>query len=150
MPETVETGLPYHLRQAPERAGAARIAGLPATAPRETANGEGSALLCRHCGRVITDEHERMTAQGLHQHTFANPHGLVFTIGCFRSAAGCAYRGPLTTEWTWFKGFSWRMAHCRCCRAHLGWRYISPGGESFHGLILNQLVSARKGADGNG
>jgi hypothetical protein len=31
---------------------------------------------------VITSPAERIVVQGSHQHTFANPHGIIYEIGC--------------------------------------------------------------------
>ena len=65
----------------------------------------GEYILCRQCRQVITVATERTTIQGSHQHTFANPQGIIYQIGCFQNANGCSYAGPLTSEWSWFKGF---------------------------------------------
>ena len=77
--------------------------------------------------------------QGAHQHTFANPHGLVFRIGCFRRARGCGYTGPLSNEFSWFRGYSWRIAVCGRCLNQLGWLFVSSADTAFNGLILDQL-----------
>jgi hypothetical protein len=89
---------------------------------------------------VITHPDERIRVQGAHEHTFANPHGLVFRIGCFRSAAGCGYTGLPTMEFTWFRGFTWRIALCANCLINVGWLFASTGGGRFHGLILDRLI----------
>jgi hypothetical protein len=109
----------------------------------ETAGREPDAakhILCRSCRRVITHPDERIQMQGAHEHTFANPHGIVFHIGCFRSAMGCGYLGEPTAEFTWFRGFAWRVALCANCLINVGWLFASPGGERFHGLILDRLI----------
>jgi hypothetical protein len=98
-------------------------------------------ILCRQCMHVITSSTERTTVQGLHRHTFANPHGIVFEIGCFRSSIGCGYAGPVSDEFAWFQGFNWRVAVCVGCLTHLGWLFTSTGYGSFHGLILDRLVT---------
>jgi hypothetical protein len=72
-------------------------------------------------------------------HTFANPHGLVFEIGCFREAAGCSLLGAPTDEFTWFHGFRWRVACCMRCLCHLGWCFTSGAGGRFFGLIVDRL-----------
>jgi len=77
---------------------------------------------------------------GAHAHTFANPEGIVFEIGCYRDAWGCGYLGPLSPEFTWFAGYVWRIAVCSNCLVHLGWRFSSPDGHFFHGLITNRLI----------
>ncbi|RTZ99919.1 MAG: hypothetical protein DSY89_07670 [Deltaproteobacteria bacterium] len=106
---------------------------------REKPGRNRSLILCRACGRAITHERERMTVQGSHLHTFANPHGRVFEIGCFRTAAGCGYSGALTAEFTWFAGYQWKIAVCAGCLTHLGWLFVSAGSR-FTGLILNRLA----------
>jgi len=99
-------------------------------------------ILCRTCRHIITSPAERIEVQGSHRHTFANPQGIVYEIGCFRTAAGCGYVGPSTGEFTWFKGYSWRIAACSRCLTHLGWLYISNALPSFNGLILDHLIDA--------
>lgn len=102
---------------------------------------DDARLLCATCGYVITSRDQRMTVDGSYHHTFSNPAGLVFDIGCFRDAPGCRQTGSATEDWTWFDGFSWRIAVCRECRSHLGWSYQSNNGEGFFGLIVDRLVS---------
>ena len=102
--------------------------------------GKGEHILCRQCLKIITNPAEIIAVEGSHQHTFTNPQGVLFQIGCFRLAEGCAYLGPSTEEWSWFRGFSWRISVCRKCLTHLGWLYTSPGTESFHGLIRDRLI----------
>ena len=97
-------------------------------------------ILCRQCHQTITSPDERMTMQGSHRHTFANPHGLVFDIGCFRNVKGCGYAGTASDEFTWFPGYSWRICFCVMCLTHLGWIFGSEGRGIFHGLILDRLI----------
>ncbi len=111
----------------------------------EKASDKGDYILCRQCRHIITNKDERIEIDGTHQHTFANPHGIVFEIGCFRSATGCGYTGPATDDFSWFKGFSWRIAVCGSCITHLGWLFISFGSEHFDGLILDRLVYSNPG-----
>ena len=35
--------------------------------------------------------------------------------------------GLPTTDWSWFEGYSWQIAVCARCYAHLGWRYVWAG-----------------------
>jgi len=95
---------------------------------------------CHQCHQIITSTADMIEVAGFHQHTFANPEGIMFEIGCFRKAVGCRHIGPATREFSWFKGFQWKVAVCSRCLIHLGWLYVSSGSESFHGLILDRLV----------
>jgi len=98
------------------------------------------SILCRQCLQVITRPEERVEMEGSHQHTFANPSGIVYQIGCFQSAKGCAQTGSATDEFSWFKGFSWRIVVCRTCLFHLGWVFASHTRGRFYGLILDRLI----------
>ncbi len=96
-------------------------------------------ILCKNCRNRITSADNGIELYGQHRHTFSNPYGILFEIGCFASADGCLNQGMPTTEFTWFKGFSWRYALCSKCHLHLGWHYQSRGG-GFYGLILDNLI----------
>jgi len=93
---------------------------------------------CAACGHEITTAGERITVQEAHEHTFVNPGGYVYRIGCFRRAWGCLQAGESTDAFSWFKGCPWRYAVCGECFAHLGWSYEAAGGL-FFGLILDRL-----------
>ncbi|WP_144004993.1 cereblon family protein [Solidesulfovibrio fructosivorans] len=98
-------------------------------------------LCCIACRAVVTSENRRITVDGDHRHTFANPYGHIFEIGCFAAAPGCLGAGAVTSDFSWFPGTRWQMALCAVCRLHLGWRYVPVSGGFFFGLILNRLVS---------
>lgn len=101
-----------------------------------------SFIICRQCRQIITRPAERIFVNGSHRHTFANPLGIVFEIGCFRSAMGCAPAGSASDEFTWFAGYSWRLVLCAGCLTHLGWSFTAPGGDQFFGLILDHLATS--------
>lgn len=134
--------MPVHLRETPADPGPP-----PGAAKLPGAKGDASPaaeplILCRACRHPVTREEERIAVGGGHRHTFANPSGIVFEIGCFRSAPGCAAVGPPSGEFTWFPGHVWRVGVCAACRLHLGWRFSSAGGAAFYGLILDRLIAA--------
>lgn len=97
-------------------------------------------IYCRQCLELISRQDHRIEVQGAHRHTFANPHGVIFEIGCFLSAEGCLTSGPSTRDFSWFKGFSWQVAVCRGCLLQMGWLFSSAGAEAFYALILNRLL----------
>lgn len=121
------------------------IKGLPA---RETDDTSGDRdrrwLRCAHCGRRIARNADRMSVNGRFAHVFNNPAGYVFEVGCFAMAEGCVNEGHPTMEFTWFAGFSWRLAVCGACRSHLGWFFQSMKGASFYGLILANLSESSR------
>ena len=95
-------------------------------------------LLCRHCRLLITTSREQLDKEGTHLHTFFNPAGIVYEIGCFRRAPGCLPFGPSSTEFAWFSGYIWQVVYCRGCQQHLGWMF--SGEDRFFGLIVNKLA----------
>ncbi len=97
-------------------------------------------LVCAACAGVVTTRAARIEVDGAHRHTFTNPSGIVFNIGCFGEAPGSVQSGEYTPEWSWFNGWRWCYAHCRHCRTHLGWAYRRAEGLSFFGLILERVV----------
>jgi hypothetical protein len=136
----IQTGEPLFYRIPPEKPGEEGKVNISEKDAAERSPEKERYILCRQCRQAITREVERITIQGSHQHTFANPHGIVFEIGCFRKVENCGYAGEATDEFTWFAGFSWRVCFCAMCLTHLGWRFSSKGGHIFHGLILDRLI----------
>ncbi len=100
-------------------------------------------LLCKFCKNKITSRENAIEINGSHKHTFFNPSGIVFEIGCFAQAFGCANRGSPTLEFTWFSGYSWRFSMCGKCLMQLGWQYQSMDGKGFYGLILDNLIEEK-------
>ena len=115
----------------------------PDAAPEEDTQA-ARRVLCRECLHPVTREQDRTEVHGAHHHTFANPSGIVFTIGCFQFADGCGAAGSPSEEFTWFRGFSWRVAVCTACLAHLGWLFSTASGAAFWGLILDHLIFPQK------
>lgn len=100
---------------------------------------EDDELRCAACGHAIAKKRDAIEMSGAHQHTFVNPSGVVFEVACFREAAGCAEVGDEDATFTWFPGWTWQIAVCGSCRAHLGWRFrLAP--DAFWGLIRTKLV----------
>jgi hypothetical protein len=109
----------------------------PETRPATDA-GERRFLACAQCLSQITTPTAAISVSGSHEHTFSNPEGLSFHIGCFTTVVGCSAIGPRSTFWTWFPGHAWQVVVCAGCRTQLGWRF--SGERRFHGLILDRLV----------
>jgi hypothetical protein len=96
-------------------------------------------LLCKFCHQRITSEDKAIEINNRHCHTYNNPAGARFRIGCFSSATGCRPQSAPTEEYTWFKGFGWQVALCTNCLTQMGWYYQSAAA-SFYGLILDHLI----------
>lgn len=98
-------------------------------------------LLCAVCRKKVTEEQAATTVNGSHEHTFFNPHGLVFPLSCWRSAPGCKLHGSASSDFTWFAGYRWTIAVCGDCGTHLGWHFQGSGG-TFWALIRPRLISS--------
>ena len=108
---------------------------------RERTN-EDHRILCAVCRNPVTHRDERIVVNGSPAHTCRNPHGFVFTIGCFRAARGCRCEVSATSEHSWFPGYEWSIASCAQCDRHLGWRFVAAA-DCFYGLILDRLIGVR-------
>ena len=97
------------------------------------------AIFCKNCNKLITRAEQKIQVSGSHTHTFFNPAGLIFELGCFQKAPGATQAGETTSEFSWFAGHVWRFAFCGGCGEHLGWHY-ETGESSFFGLILAHLM----------
>lgn len=98
----------------------------------------GKRMYCAACRQPICNESDQVSQLGAFRHTFINPYGNEFEIGCFQRAR-CAVSGMPSKELTWFPGYAWRIATCEGCSTHLGWEYSDPEGDVFFGLILGNL-----------
>ena len=104
---------------------------------------EKELLYCTFCMKLITSGDQRIRMGGSHEHVFINPAGAAYEIGCFRDAPGAVFQGIPTEEFTWFKGYQWRMAHCSGCLIHIGWQYLQGSQHGFSGLILSMLTTKK-------
>jgi hypothetical protein len=96
------------------------------------------AIYCRVCEGEVTSRNWKIAVQGSHAHTFFNPAGIVFELGCFKVAPGCRGAGEATSDFTWFAGYVWSFALCRHCNSHLGW-FFEKDEHSFFGLIFANI-----------
>lgn len=111
---------------------------------------EKELFYCITCLRLITSGDQRIQVAGSHEHSFLNPGGCMYEIGCFQDAIGSVAQGVPTDEFTWFKGFRWRVAYCNRCFQHIGWQYLKNNQECFWGLILRLLTTGYNGNPGIG
>ncbi|MCD4675516.1 MAG: hypothetical protein K8S18_05900 [Desulfobacula sp.] len=100
---------------------------------------EDEIILCAFCNNPVTDPSRQIIVNNSFHHTFANPHGYVFEIGCFSNAKGCVPGSIASSEFSWFIGYSWKIGVCNYCSSHLGWIFSSKSNK-FFGLILEKLI----------
>lgn len=98
-------------------------------------------LYCARCRSRVTTEESAVEPGGRHRHTFTNPAGESFEIGCFGGAPGCRVTGEPTFESSWFAAHAWSYALCGNCDEQLGWCFEGP--SRFFGLILGRLLRER-------
>jgi hypothetical protein len=110
----------------------------------ETFEEKKRVVVCKECNHTISEVSEKTTMDGMHLHTFANPHGVLFEIGLYEAADGCVLDGPFSDEFTWFPGFSWKIALCGGCLVHMGW-YFGSGDSSFFGIISDRIFERHDG-----
>ncbi len=99
-------------------------------------------FICSICGNKITKNMNKIQISSSHEHTFTNPHGILYIIRCFNGAPGCYTIGFSTTDFTWFPGYSWEISVCSNCKVHNGWKY-SKGASVFYGLIKELLIEEK-------
>lgn len=81
-------------------------------------------LRCAACDAPIARERDvlPMTGEGAVA-VFVNPAGFFHDIVTVRVATGLLLVGPAVAEDSWFVGYTWTIAHCAPCGAHLGWQF---------------------------
>ena len=119
-----------------------------AEAGESTGGDDERVYLCRACRAMITTRAMALVVDGQQEHTFFNPAGVMYEIGCWAAAPGCVARGIPTSEFTWFRGYRWSYAICRGCDELLGWRFTGAGRGGFWGLITSRLVEEDRGLEG--
>jgi hypothetical protein len=113
--------------------------GAPAEVRSPTRAREKTQIVCAACAHAITTVDARISILDAHEHRFMNLAGLLFHIGCFAEAPGCLVVGIPSDEYPWFPGFSWRLALCAACTAHLGWHFEAGADAAFFGLCLDRV-----------
>ncbi|MBI5165051.1 MAG: hypothetical protein HY985_14260 [Magnetospirillum sp.] len=103
--------------------------------------GDSVAYYCIRCGQFVTRTSWALRMGGDHEHVLFNPAGVIFRVACFADAPGVVAVGSASGQFTWFRGYLWRVALCRGCDTHLGWMYEGTGAPAvFFGLIRTLLV----------
>jgi len=95
-------------------------------------------LNCIQCGSKIARCTDRIQVNDKHEHTFINPVGVIYRIGCFSASPGAFEIGQASSEFAWFRGYEWRCLCCAVCEVHLGWTFTQSAAR-FCGLILDHL-----------
>lgn len=91
-----------------------------------------SVLLCESCEVPLAKESEVFQVPGADGTigAYVNPHGVVhqtLTLKQMLSHHATHLTGSPSSEDSWFPGYSWTIAYCANCSAHLGWRFTLDG-----------------------
>lgn len=109
----------------------------PSTRSFEPGDELSKRIVCAKCGHAITHADARIEKGGAHVHTRLNPSKVTYIFGCFSQAPGATASGDPSRDFSWFHEYSWRIASCGGCHAHIGWRF--EGEAPFWALILDHL-----------
>lgn len=86
-----------------------------------------------------------MTKDGL-QARYCNKNGFIHetvTVSCVDTES-LVIEDHASTQYSWFPGYSWRIAYCNICSRHKGWKFtavrkdLKP--EFFYGLSRNGVI----------
>ncbi|XP_037092411.1 protein cereblon-like [Pollicipes pollicipes] len=102
-------------------------------------------MACADCEQPLasSDDVFAMSAEGP-QSIFVNPHGDLHETLTLHRASGLRCITRPSTEYSWFPGYAWEIAHCTQCSSHMGWRFTacreSLRPTSFWGLCRRSLA----------
>lgn len=94
-----------------------------------------TVLRCMNCGSAISQMRHVFSVGGSDGTTgaYVNEYGVVHQTMTLRKVDGnVVCTGRPETRDTWFPGYSWQIAHCSICSAHLGWKFrmVSIGDDN--------------------
>ncbi|XP_052752757.1 protein cereblon isoform X2 [Galleria mellonella] len=103
-----------------------------------------SVLCCSSCmGEIARREHIfAMSSEGVHSN-YTNLGGYMHDIVTVSTAINTELNGAPSAEYSWFPGYTWTIALCVGCMAHVGWRFdalkrnLRP--QRFYGLCRNHV-----------
>lgn len=101
-----------------------------------------NVLCCSSCLTELAREESifPMSSEGVHSN-YVNLGGYMHDLVTVRAARNVALSGFPTAEYSWFPGYTWTVATCASCRAHVGWRFVAQTRtlrpQQFYGLCRN-------------
>ena len=105
-----------------------------------------NTLRCKICQAEVANEHDVFSASpdgpvG----AYINPAGFVHEIVTLRAVTCVSLVGLAVAKASWFIGYTWTIAHCTSCQAHLGWQFNAMTGQTpsiFWGLRRASLTES--------
>ncbi|CAH0591500.1 unnamed protein product [Chrysodeixis includens] len=104
-----------------------------------------SELCCTSCLTEIAQREHlfAMSSEGVHSN-YTNLGGYMHDILTVRQATNVELSGAPSAEYSWFPGYTWTVALCAACMAHVGWRFQaekrSVWPQRFYGLCRNYVA----------
>ncbi|XP_044598142.1 protein cereblon isoform X1 [Cotesia glomerata] len=105
-----------------------------------------NVFVCKRCGAKVAKQTDvfQMNEEGV-QSAYCNPAGAIHeTITLHKAQSLVLDNTPPSSEYSWFPGYQWTIAHCGGCRSHMGWRFTAAQRDlkpqSFWGLTRTSLV----------
>ncbi|BHF72535.1 hypothetical protein SprV_0401560200 [Sparganum proliferum] len=112
-----------------------------------------SQMACVSCKRNMSSQKDVIClAQEGSLQTYVNPHGIVFDmLTLSRVIQGSVELvGESSTEYSWFPGYAWTIAHCAGCYNHVGWLFTAVSEDlrprMFWGIKRDALVPSSEDA----
>ncbi|XP_041968868.1 protein cereblon-like [Aricia agestis] len=103
-----------------------------------------SVLCCTSCAAEIARREHifAMSSEGVHSN-YTNLGGYMHDVVTVSRATNTQLSGAPSAEFSWFPGYTWTIAHCHTCMAHVGWRFDaqerSLRPQRFYGLCRNYV-----------
>ncbi|XP_049878734.1 protein cereblon-like [Pectinophora gossypiella] len=103
-----------------------------------------NVLCCVSCAAEIARREHilAMSSEGVHSN-YTNLGGYMHDIVTVSRAANTELTGTASAEYSWFPGYTWTIAVCAACMAHVGWRFDaqkrSLRPQQFYGLCRNYV-----------
>ena len=115
---------------------------------------ESSCIKCKNCGSKLAKMKDLFTVPGAEgtSGAYVNEHGCIHqttTVETVFNENVFCYGGEETKD-SWFPGYSWTIACCSTCVAHLGWHFkfvaggassINKGPHAFWGLSESSITT---------
>ncbi|XP_050419400.1 protein cereblon [Patella vulgata] len=113
-----------------------------------------TVLQCKYCNAPIANKNDvfSMAVEGP-MGAFVNPAGHVHETLTIYNVQNIQLIGRSSTEHSWFPGYSWKIAQCRSCANHMGWKFkathknFTP--QLFWGMCRSSLVPGMKSGEMN-
>lgn len=86
-----------------------------------------------------------MTKDGV-QASYCNKNGFIHETVTVHSVdeESLVIEEHASTKFSWFPGYSWRIAYCNHCSRHKGWKFTAVRKDlkpdSFYGLSRNSVI----------